>query len=239
MPFTPGFLAAYGDRDFRITAPQGLPHAPYLGGAGVSIRLTAITAVQARALNSSALTATLLEEVHTFAEKVVAELKKYPPPVHNTHSYIRKAASQSVAAGTSSWLPQSVEWPRSYNLQRHWQIRPYRRGDAQGYDIVNDAREGQRGIKYNQRAHAGALNRYYARYVQGPPHTHTYNTGEGGGEPGWEFGGQQTWFHGKNGWTTTVEALQEQGGRKELKEILQDVINDHLAATGLTAVARK
>lgn len=239
MPFTAGYLARYGDlitnREFRGSGPQPVPHAPYLGGAGVSIRLTAITARQARSLDNTALTNALLGEVYTFAEQVVKELQKYPPPVQNARARIRKAVGQSIASGTSSLLPQAVEWPRSHNLQRHWRIRPYRRGDAQGYDIVNDAREGQRNIQYGPGSYVSTLNRYYARYVQGPPHTYTANEDIGM----FEHGGQQTRFHGDHGWISITDALEKFGGRKELKEILQDVISDHLATAGLPTAARK
>jgi hypothetical protein len=134
---------------------------------GIRIQFTAITAPRLDvALATEAIAAEMLARTYAFCSKAVEELKKYPPPAEGVR-FAR--SSKGVETGTELEA-EFFEIPRSFNLQRSWQIVPFQpsaagRGGV-GFRIINNANESGR-IAGGKRLSSGHRN--YAVWVQGPP----------------------------------------------------------------------
>jgi hypothetical protein len=134
---------------------------------GIRIQFTAITAPRLdQALATEAIAAEMLARTYAFCSKAVEELKKYPPQAEGVR-FAR--SSKGVETGTELEA-EFFEIPRSFNLQRSWQIVPFQpsaagRGGV-GFRIINNANESGR-IFGGKRLSSGHRN--YAVWVQGPP----------------------------------------------------------------------
>jgi hypothetical protein len=182
---------------------------------GIRIQFTAITAPRLdQALAVEAIAAEMLARTYAFCSKAVEELKKYPPPAEGVR-FAR--SSKGVETGTELEA-EFFEIPRSFNLQRSWQIVPFQpsaagRGGV-GFRIINNANESGR-IAGGKRLSSGHRN--YAVWVQGPP-AHAETTG----------GHHQAEWHTQQGWPSVTTVLNDLGGRAGLRADLQGIFNRHL-----------